>query len=48
MVYLIEKERIEPNALGDVLTAISNPKNVLQQVPLDDSIALINAAKFSE
>jgi PIN domain nuclease of toxin-antitoxin system len=40
MVYLIEKERIPATALDDVLTAIADPKNVLQQVPLDDAIAV--------
>jgi PIN domain nuclease of toxin-antitoxin system len=40
MVYLIEKQRIPANALDDVLAAISDPKNVLKQVPLDDVIAL--------
>jgi PIN domain nuclease of toxin-antitoxin system len=40
MVYLIEKERISVNALDDVLAAITDPKNVLQQVPLDDGIVL--------
>jgi PIN domain nuclease of toxin-antitoxin system len=40
MVYLIEKERIPASALDDVLAAIADPKNVLQQVPLDDTIAV--------
>lgn len=40
MVYLIEKGRIPANALDDVLAAIADPKAVLQQVPLDDSIVL--------
>ena len=40
MVYLIEKERIPANALDDVLVAIADPKNVLQQIPFDDRIAL--------
>ncbi len=33
MVYLIEKERIPTTAFDDVLAAISDPRNVLQQVP---------------
>ena len=40
MVYLIEKGRIRPTALDDLLVAIADPKNVLQQVPLDDVIAV--------
>src|ERR1700736_6298788 len=40
MVYLIEKERIPANALDDVLAAIGAPENVLQQVPLDDTVAV--------
>jgi PIN domain nuclease of toxin-antitoxin system len=40
MVYLIEKERIPASALDDVLAAIADPKNVLQQVPLDDTVAV--------
>ena len=40
MVYLIEKERIEPTALDDVLAAIIDPKNVLKLVALDDRIAV--------
>lgn len=40
MVYLIEKERISANALDDVLTAIADPKSVLQQVPVDDTVAV--------
>lgn len=40
MVYLIEKGRIPAHALDDVLAAIADPKAVLQQVPLDDSIVL--------
>jgi PIN domain nuclease of toxin-antitoxin system len=39
MVYLIEKERIEAMALDDVLAAITDPKNVLKLVALDDRIA---------
>jgi len=35
MVYLIEKGRIPVNALDDVLAAISDPKNVVRQVPID-------------
>jgi len=40
MVYLIEKERIPAGALDDVVAAIADPKNVLQQVPLDDGIVV--------
>jgi PIN domain nuclease of toxin-antitoxin system len=40
MIYLIEKERIPVNALDDVLAAITDPKNVLQQIPLDDGIVV--------
>jgi PIN domain nuclease of toxin-antitoxin system len=40
MVYLIEKDRIQANALDDVLAAIADPKNVLQQVRLDDTVAV--------
>jgi PIN domain nuclease of toxin-antitoxin system len=40
MVYLIEKGRIPAHALDDILAAIADPKAVLQQVPLDDSIVL--------
>jgi PIN domain nuclease of toxin-antitoxin system len=40
MVYLIEKERISVSALDDVLAATADPKNVLQQVPLDDGIVM--------
>jgi PIN domain nuclease of toxin-antitoxin system len=40
MVYLIEKARIPATALDDLLEAIADPKNVLQQVPLDDLIAV--------
>ena len=39
MVYLIEKRRIAASALEDVLTAIADPKTVLQEVPLDAAIA---------
>ncbi len=40
MVYLIEKARIPASALDDLLAAIADPKNVLQQVPFDDRIAM--------
>jgi PIN domain nuclease of toxin-antitoxin system len=40
MVYLIEKGRIPANALDDVLAAITDPKLVLQHIPLDESIVL--------
>jgi PIN domain nuclease of toxin-antitoxin system len=40
MVYLIEKERIRATALDDILAAIRDPRNVLQQVALDDRIAV--------
>jgi PIN domain nuclease of toxin-antitoxin system len=40
MVYLVEKGRIPPNALDDVLAAIADPKAVLQHVQLDDSVVL--------
>jgi len=40
MVYLIEKRRLPAHALDDVLAAIADPKAVLRQVPLDDSIVV--------
>jgi len=40
MVYLIEKKRIRATALDDILAAIRDPKNVLQQIALDDRIAV--------
>jgi PIN domain nuclease of toxin-antitoxin system len=40
MVYLIEKGRIAATALDDLLAAIADPKNVLQQIALDDVIAV--------
>jgi PIN domain nuclease of toxin-antitoxin system len=40
MVYLIEKGRIAASALDDLLAAIADPKNVLQQIALDDVIAV--------
>src|SRR6202035_2824292 len=40
MVYLIEKERIPATALDDVVAAITDPKNVLKLIALDDRIAL--------
>jgi PIN domain nuclease of toxin-antitoxin system len=40
MVYLIEKRRIEATSLDDVLAAIGDPRNVLQQIALDDRIAV--------
>jgi PIN domain nuclease of toxin-antitoxin system len=39
MVYLIEKNRIPASALEDLLTAIADPKTVLQAVPLEPSMA---------
>ena len=38
MIYLIEKQRIPANALEDVLAAIGDPKNVLQEVHLHAGI----------
>lgn len=40
MVYLIEKERIPKSALDDVVAAITDPKDVLKHIALDDRIAL--------
>jgi PIN domain nuclease of toxin-antitoxin system len=40
MVYLIERERIPPTALDDVVAAITDSKNVLKLVALDDKIAI--------
>ena len=40
MVYLLEKDRIAPTALDDVLAAIADPKNVLKQIALDAHIAV--------
>src|SRR4051812_19457531 len=40
MVYLIEKGRIPPTALDEILVAIADPKSVLQQVTLDDQVVL--------
>jgi PIN domain nuclease of toxin-antitoxin system len=40
MVYLLEKERIPPTALDDILAATADPNNVLQHIALDDRIAL--------
>ena len=40
MIYLIEKKRIPSNALEDILAAISDPKMVLQEVPLDAGIVV--------
>jgi PIN domain nuclease of toxin-antitoxin system len=39
IVYLIEKERIRASTLDDLLAATADPRNVLQQVALDGSIA---------
>lgn len=39
MVYLVEKARIPRNALIDLDAAISDPKAILQQVPLDEAVA---------
>ena len=38
MIYLIEKQRIPANALIDVLAAIADSKNVLQEVRLDSGM----------
>ena len=38
MVYLIEKQRIPATALSDVLSAIADPKKVLQEVQFDSGI----------
>src|SRR5271169_1619587 len=40
MVDLIEKERIPPTALDDLLAAIADPRAVFQQIPLNDKIVL--------
>lgn len=40
MVYLIEKERIPPTALDDILAAITDAKSVLRHVVLDERVAL--------
>ncbi len=40
MVYLIEKGRIPQNAVHDLHAATSDPKAVLQYVPLDENIVI--------
>lgn len=40
MVYLVEKGRIPANALKDLHAATTDPKTVLQHVPLDEKIAI--------
>lgn len=40
MIYLIEKERIPPTALDDIVAALADSKNVLKLIALDDKIAL--------
>jgi PIN domain nuclease of toxin-antitoxin system len=40
MVYLVEKARIPANALKDLHAAISDPKSVLQHIPLDETVAM--------
>jgi len=40
MVYLVEKARIPANALKDLHAAISDPKSVLQHIPLDEAVAM--------
>ncbi len=40
MVYLVEKGRIQQNALYDLHAATGDPKAVLQYVPLDENIAI--------
>jgi len=40
MVYLVEKSRIPANALADLHAAISDPKSVLQHLPLDEAVAM--------
>jgi len=40
MVYLVEKSRIPANALKDLHTEISDPKSVLQHMPLDEAVAM--------
>jgi predicted nucleic acid-binding protein len=40
MVYLIRRKRIPATALEDLLAAIGDPKNVLQQIAFDDVIAV--------
>jgi len=40
MVYPIEKARIPPNALEDILAALANPRAVLKQAHIDDKVAL--------
>lgn len=41
MVYLIEKGKIPADALRDLHSATSDPKAVLQHVPLNESIAMM-------
>ena len=43
MIYFIEKRRIPANALDDVLAAIADPKNVLQEIHLDAGIVTMMA-----
>jgi PIN domain nuclease of toxin-antitoxin system len=40
MVYLIEKGRIPVGALNELHIAITDPKAVLQHVPLDENVAM--------
>jgi|SRR5579884_826314 len=40
MVYLVEKSRIPSSALNDLHPAMSDPKSVLQHLPLDDAVAM--------
>ena len=40
MVYLVEKGRIPGSAIYDLHAATSDPKAILQYVPLDENIAI--------
>lgn len=40
MVYLVEKARIAARALSELHAAISDPKSVLQHMPIDEAIAM--------
>jgi PIN domain nuclease of toxin-antitoxin system len=40
MVYLVEKSRIPANALNDLHAAITDPRSVLQHMPLDEAVAM--------
>ena len=40
VVYLTERGRIPPTALNDIRNAVADPKAVLRDVPLDETIAM--------